>query len=627
MVKIIKNLILLFVLFNLILSPIVYAEEGIQDPAWIKNNLNAWDNFLISIGLMSTSGESRSCSVYAIPNTGYVCGIGNNACTIIQGLGISYNVNCALFPHNLPQGTAVVDFYKIKCYGTPYEYWQPLTEKDSPGTYNGGIGSSTCGSQTLLNKMGYECYGNCDPISLCNSGQRICAPGITPTQYRECVNGQYSNPINCPSGQTCLSNGYCGGCVPLWNTGNWGQCQSNNQQTRNVWDSHSCGTTQGKPSTTQNCNYVQPTPSPTPSPTPIIPTNNADFKVEILSWTPQIPESEGQINVQVKIINEGNSGTMKIETGFYTDEQIANWYDNSLQSIISSTSNCEPIEINVQTKEITLNAGEEITTTFTFNIPKICSITGTNTENYKLHSTAYINCYNTGIATGQTSYDIKEITANPDFSLLNCFNCNDGLLNGMETDTDCGGLSCEPCGILYQCLQKSDCEGDLVCSNNVCMEEEQSEEGEHCQYPLTSSEWKQATDMQIVNSMCKTVQDCCDRADYEIGCIHSEEIGDLNWEAWSSETGAGKTYDFWCNSFKSLPQIASSILGWTTGACSAGLALTETPADGTCRATQPCNEFISSLDFGLSDNPCTSGTFTIVLGILLILILFMFKGS
>ena len=40
--------------------------------------------------------------------------------------------------------------------------------------------------------------------------------------------------------------------------------------------------------------------------------------------------------------------------------------------------------------------------------------------------------------------------------------CDDGLLDGDETDLDCGG-GCSPCALCLGCETASDCEGDLVC--------------------------------------------------------------------------------------------------------------------------------------------------------------------
>ena len=44
--------------------------------------------------------------------------------------------------------------------------------------------------------------------------------------------------------------------------------------------------------------------------------------------------------------------------------------------------------------------------------------------------------------------------------------CSDSLLNGDETDTDCGG-SCSPCGGGKKCASGSDC-ASTICDASVC---------------------------------------------------------------------------------------------------------------------------------------------------------------
>ncbi len=46
--------------------------------------------------------------------------------------------------------------------------------------------------------------------------------------------------------------------------------------------------------------------------------------------------------------------------------------------------------------------------------------------------------------------------------------CDDGEKNQDETDVDCGGSNCEPCGPGQACSQPDDCESGL-CENNVCL--------------------------------------------------------------------------------------------------------------------------------------------------------------
>ncbi|MCB2195746.1 MAG: hypothetical protein KQH79_07790 [Bacteroidetes bacterium] len=47
--------------------------------------------------------------------------------------------------------------------------------------------------------------------------------------------------------------------------------------------------------------------------------------------------------------------------------------------------------------------------------------------------------------------------------------CNDGIINGAETDVDCGGPDCQPCSTASLCNVNSDCESG-ICVNGICME-------------------------------------------------------------------------------------------------------------------------------------------------------------
>jgi collagen triple helix repeat protein len=46
--------------------------------------------------------------------------------------------------------------------------------------------------------------------------------------------------------------------------------------------------------------------------------------------------------------------------------------------------------------------------------------------------------------------------------------CNDGVRNGSETDVDCGGPTCAPCATGNACLQSSDCASGLCGGKGVC---------------------------------------------------------------------------------------------------------------------------------------------------------------
>jgi hypothetical protein len=46
-------------------------------------------------------------------------------------------------------------------------------------------------------------------------------------------------------------------------------------------------------------------------------------------------------------------------------------------------------------------------------------------------------------------------------------NCGDNVVNGEETDVDCGGQICTPCNPGRHCLVNSDCRSK-ICTANVC---------------------------------------------------------------------------------------------------------------------------------------------------------------
>jgi hypothetical protein len=45
--------------------------------------------------------------------------------------------------------------------------------------------------------------------------------------------------------------------------------------------------------------------------------------------------------------------------------------------------------------------------------------------------------------------------------------CADGVMNGTETDVDCGGPDCSPCAAGKQCREARDCRSTL-CEGNHC---------------------------------------------------------------------------------------------------------------------------------------------------------------
>jgi hypothetical protein len=48
-----------------------------------------------------------------------------------------------------------------------------------------------------------------------------------------------------------------------------------------------------------------------------------------------------------------------------------------------------------------------------------------------------------------------------------CFNCDDEVKNGSETDEDCGGPDCNKCDEGKQCKVNADCKKG-VCAAGIC---------------------------------------------------------------------------------------------------------------------------------------------------------------
>ncbi len=65
-----------------------------------------------------------------------------------------------------------------------------------------------------------------------------------------------------------------------------------------------------------------------------------------------------------------------------------------------------------------------------------------------------------------TGMDSADSDSNSDDSIT----CNDGTMDGMETDVDCGGPNCPGCEAGEQCLEGSDCLSGICDPTNICVE-------------------------------------------------------------------------------------------------------------------------------------------------------------
>ena len=83
----------------------------------------------------------------------------------------------------------------------------------------------------------------------------------------------------------------------------------------------------------------------------------------------------------------------------------------------------------------------------------------------------FIVCFTVVIAFIQLSYsaDQKNEILTPMVSLLlgKSINCSDSVLNGDETDIDCGGSCSIKCGAGSRCIGSTDCISG-VCMSDVC---------------------------------------------------------------------------------------------------------------------------------------------------------------
>src|SRR5690606_24498682 len=50
-----------------------------------------------------------------------------------------------------------------------------------------------------------------------------------------------------------------------------------------------------------------------------------------------------------------------------------------------------------------------------------------------------------------------------------CNSCTDGIKNGAESDVDCGGPQCPPCGQGQGCASMNDCGPGLICQGGICV--------------------------------------------------------------------------------------------------------------------------------------------------------------
>lgn len=531
-----RNLLLIGIVLATLLIGSVIAETGTEIAEQdVSATTVFWNNLIHSLNLQAFSvvGDDRVCGTSGgNPNYAWSVGSGQNFLTgtVLSGSRPSSITNN---PSN-----SIIDIFT--------NGWTPFVETKNFLTY-GGCGTSSgpcnieiytcpaaeptsqsnCASGTIFTSVScpswsgtsfYKCPTE-TRIPYYYNSYKYCEVSTTkPCWYKT---GSSCNPRTYDSNlfpNSCESYTYnslplystesaCLGstCVPLWQTGSWSTC-ANNVQTRTVTDSNNCGTASGKPSTSQSCSSGNGCPSGQTlcsdgvcRTTCETPTGNADFKVTVLSASPSVFTSETPVDILVKIKNNGGTGSMKVEVGLYKDSDIADWGF----VVVADATNCEPNEQNVDTKLITLNAGEETTQTFTIITPKICRDILDPIGEFDLLALSFLNCKNTGLAVGVTSSSRLNVMFNPRIDCTG--SCTNGIRDGEETDTDCGGSVCNKCRSGWRCEKATDCQSGLACLSGYCSPSDSSRGN---QKGLNPSKIAEMTAEDLAASACTQTIQC-----------------------------------------------------------------------------------------------------------------------
>ena len=191
------------------------------------------------------------------------------------------------------------------------------------------------------------------------------------------------------------------------------------------------------------------------------------FHTDIIG--PNAPAIAGkEYQIQVRVCNAGDSGSMKVETGIYTKDTLNDWYNSNLFALFPLDAsdylipNCEGYQTNVETASIELDAGMCEDVAFDIKTPTDWNL------DYGIHTNAFERCYKDAPGnTGQSDYDVESVDVEKGFfnNVIPSATCSDGIRNQDETDTDVGGV----CGVApdyYECRFDSDCQSTSVCVDN-----------------------------------------------------------------------------------------------------------------------------------------------------------------
>lgn len=270
-------------------------------------------------------------------------------------------------------------------------------------------------------------------------------------------------------------------------------------------------TTQNQITNNDNLNLIQGTP---------------DFRVEIIDYpesvtSPNRRDTRVSTRITVKVTNVGGSGTMLVEAGIYSDELINSWGLFSAASP-KTVQNCQSGENFLQTKEVSLEAGQSTTVSFDFDVPFVCTnnqLKATplfKSEEYTFFTDAFISCWSPQNSnTGLTDYDRKEVLIQRQLGGGESFLCDgnpgDGELNSDETDVDCGGRNAPVCQEGQKCNDNIDCVRGTVCDfeNKRCLREgEATFENIAVQEGISISDLKKSTATDRLKSMCTETDQC-----------------------------------------------------------------------------------------------------------------------
>ena len=233
------NLITLFLLFSLIISPIANAQSAYDYNPAIKSQ-----TFLDQIqqSLQSSSGEAFTAAGEQLQCSVKPTAYGTSQASGFIPTGQFQDITCG-------GGEALVNWYHIYSTGT-WDFQGEL--RVSPALNIPSVRLNANGGYPI----GWECY-RCEKISAqCTSGQSRC---YSYNSIQTCVNGKWSSEQICPTKQLCTLQGKCSStCEEKVLSTDWSACV-NNKQIRTTYDARACGTFQSK-TETQACTSPVPTP-------------------------------------------------------------------------------------------------------------------------------------------------------------------------------------------------------------------------------------------------------------------------------------------------------------------------------------------------------------------------------